>query len=146
VKFIGVFICSIFLFSAHAYGHPGKTDYRGGHKCWKNCSEWDLGYGEYHLHDEDWKPIRFERQGEEIQPPKIPDQEIPEPLEQTHVVATTTQDQTPTIIEKKEVVVNAPDIVVYEEGIIPFDAIFFLILAILLLIALIFIRKKRERN
>ena len=39
----------------------GKTDYRGGHKCWKNCSEWELRYGEYHLHDKDWKPIRLDK-------------------------------------------------------------------------------------
>jgi MYXO-CTERM domain-containing protein len=44
-----------------AYGHPGKTDRQGGHKCYKECAEWDLYYAEYHLHDKDGKPVKVAR-------------------------------------------------------------------------------------
>ena len=38
--------------------HPGKTDRDGGHKCYKECAEWDLYYNEYHLHDKHGRPIK----------------------------------------------------------------------------------------
>jgi MYXO-CTERM domain-containing protein len=41
-----------------AYAHPGKTDRYGGHKCYKECAEWDLYYAEYHLHDKDGRPVK----------------------------------------------------------------------------------------
>jgi len=145
-KSIGLFLCVLFLFSAHAYGHPGKTDYRGGHKCWKKCSEWEIGYGEYHLHDEDWKPIKLDRQSKKVRPEKIMVNEDAKPLEQTYVVATTAENQVAKVPERKEVATNNQDITVYEESILPINAILLLILAILLLIALIFIRKKKNEK
>ena len=51
-------------FSAGA--HPGKTDYVGGHKCLKNCEEWELEQGEYHLHDKDWNPIHLDEGGDVV--------------------------------------------------------------------------------
>lgn len=56
----------IVLFPASVFGHPGKTDNRGGHKCWKSCDEWALEVREYHLHDEGWKPIRLDVAGNPI--------------------------------------------------------------------------------
>jgi MYXO-CTERM domain-containing protein len=44
-----------------ASAHPGKTDRDGGHKCYKECAEWDLYYAEYHLHDRDGKPVKLAR-------------------------------------------------------------------------------------
>ena len=44
-----------------AYGHPGKTDRDGGHKCYKECAEWNLYYAEYHLHDKDGKAVKVAR-------------------------------------------------------------------------------------
>ena len=41
-----------------AYAHPGKTDRYGGHKCYKECAEWDLYYAEYHLHDKNGRPVK----------------------------------------------------------------------------------------
>lgn len=41
--------------------HPGKVDFKGGHKCRKNCAERGLEIGEYHLHDKDWNPIRLDK-------------------------------------------------------------------------------------
>ena len=54
-----LFTVILILFVAHpAYAHPGKTDRYGGHKCYKECAEWDLYYAEYHLHDKDGRPVR----------------------------------------------------------------------------------------
>ena len=44
-----------------ASAHPGKTDRDGGHKCYKECAEWDLYYAEYHLHDKDGKTVKVAR-------------------------------------------------------------------------------------
>lgn len=44
-----------------ASAHPGKTDRDGGHKCYKECAEWDLYYAEYHLHDKDGRPVKVAR-------------------------------------------------------------------------------------
>ena len=128
-----IFLIAIILFSVSAYAHPGKTDYRGGHKCWKNCSEWKLRYGEYHLHDKDWRPIRLDKKDN--------------PIKQTQVIAST---------EQKNQEIKKPDIktinehnynmTIYEESILPFNIILLLILALLLLIALIYIREKREKD
>jgi hypothetical protein len=55
-------ILVLILFSlgpAASLAHPGKTDYQDAHRCLKNCEEWDLDYGEYHLHDKDRNPIRI---------------------------------------------------------------------------------------
>jgi len=139
----------IFLFSVCAYAHPGKTDHRGGHKCWKNCSEWELGYGEYHLHDKDWNPIRLERHGDPLTPLQSEPIPQPEPVgsiqspEQTHTVAATTDVKRP---ESKAINEYRYNTTVYEENILPFNAILLLILSLLLVIVLIFIRKKRDKG
>lgn len=41
--------------------HPGKTDRYGGHRCLKECAEWKLYYQEYHLHDQEGRPVRVAR-------------------------------------------------------------------------------------
>jgi hypothetical protein len=46
------------LLPSAVLSHPGKTDRRGGHKCWKGCAEWNLEYKEYHLHDEYFRPVK----------------------------------------------------------------------------------------
>lgn len=51
----------VFLLPLAAWGHPGKTDRHGGHKCLKGCEEWNLYYAEYHLHDKDGRPVRVNR-------------------------------------------------------------------------------------
>jgi len=43
------------------FSHPGKTDFRGGHKCLKGCEAWGLFYKEYHLHDKDGNAIRIKK-------------------------------------------------------------------------------------
>jgi hypothetical protein len=56
LAFVLVLLCPAIVLS-----HPGKTDKKGGHRCWKGCAEWQLDYGEYHLHDKYFKPIRLEK-------------------------------------------------------------------------------------
>ncbi len=145
-----------FLFSVSSYAHPGKTNKIGGHKCWKNCSEWELRYGEYHLHDKDWKPIKVDKKGnpvvqirpESMQIRKNADQSEPEkPSEQTLETASSEQIDTeikqpanPTINE------NSYSKTAYENDILPFNIILLLVLAVLLLILLIFIKKKRGKD
>ncbi|MBL6761111.1 MAG: YHYH domain-containing protein [PS1 clade bacterium] len=38
------------LFATPALAHSGRTDSSGGHKCYTNCSDYSLSYGEYHYH------------------------------------------------------------------------------------------------
>jgi|GEM_PF-2441313 len=151
-----IFLIAIILFSVSAYAHPGKTDYRGGHKCWKNCSEWKLRYGEYHLHDKDWRPIRLDKKDNPIKQTQPELRSNPEPLKQNLSVEPTEQTQVIASTEQKNQEIKKPDIktinehnynmTIYEESILPFNIILLLILALLLLIALIYIRKKREKD
>jgi len=54
--YIVLFVLTVIALPASA--HPGKTDRYGGHKCYKECAEWDLYYAEYHLHDKDGRPVK----------------------------------------------------------------------------------------
>ncbi|MBI5639708.1 MAG: hypothetical protein HZA17_04705 [Nitrospirae bacterium] len=58
--------------------HPGKTDRHGGHKCRKGCGQIGLAYGEYHLHDRDFRTIRVSgfRRDSGIDIPE-PQQQVP---------------------------------------------------------------------
>jgi len=144
----------IFLISFPAFAHPGKTDYRGGHKCWKNCGEWELGRGEYHLHDKEGKPIRLDPKGDAlqvVQPKTVPTpekrflQEVPSG--QTSGPDRGTQENHGNKMPDQNVSVEKHyAMTVYEESILPFQSILLLLLAFLMLILLIFVRKKREKG
>ncbi|MEK6652163.1 MAG: YHYH domain-containing protein [Nitrospirota bacterium] len=146
----------ILLFPLCAYAHPGKTDYRGGHKCWKNCSEWELRYGEYHLHDKDWKPIRLDKKGlpiktvqtEPMPSVKSPEQDVyTEHTEQTRTTSSAEERIHEVPKTDKKVITEYNRIVtVYEEGILPLNVIFLLMLVLALLIILICIRRKGKRD
>lgn len=142
----------ILLFPLSVYAHPGKTDYRGGHKCRKSCAEWELQYGEYHLHDKDWKPIRLDAKGIPIKPiePELqePQQDLPAaPPERTEVKVFTEEKVHEVPRTDKKVINEYTRIVtVYEEGILPLNLIFLLILALAMLIILLFIKRKRKRD
>lgn len=56
-----LFVILALLFPCLATAHPGKTDRHGGHRCLKECAEWDLYYNEYHLHDKDGKSVKVAR-------------------------------------------------------------------------------------
>lgn len=136
----------ILLFPITASPHPGRTDKRGGHRCWKDCGSWGLYYGEYHLHDKNWKPIRLDKDGNPIMPllqeqkeettlgTKLPEQSEPptpsQPLEQ--IQKKLLAEKTPPEIEKSTyncmTIINP----------------FLLILLALLLIALLIARRMRK--
>jgi hypothetical protein len=61
-----VLLAVLCVIPVSSYSHPGKTDWRGGHKCVKDCEEWGLFYAEYHLHDKDWKPVRISRRAKGV--------------------------------------------------------------------------------
>lgn len=146
----------ILLFPLSVYAHPGKTDYRGGHKCRKSCSEWELQYGEYHLHDKDWKPIRLDKKGIPIKPiePELPEprkQDLPAvPAGQTEVKAFT-EEKVREVPKTDKKVINEINeynriVTVYEEGILPFNLMSLLIMLLALMIILIFLRRKRKKQ
>jgi hypothetical protein len=155
-----VIIIFFLLFPFSAYAHPGRTDYRGGHKCWKNCTEWELKTGEYHLHDKDWKPIRLDKKGNPIKqilpeqtPTAVPkDRTEPAQPYEINKALPAEENKAPETAEPEKIIIREQvhKTVVYEESILPFNCILLLILAVLLavllLLALIFIRKKREKG
>ncbi len=140
-----ILLAAFFLLTGKGFAHPGKTDYHGGHKCWKGCNEWKLGYGEYHLHDEDWMPIKVSKEYRQVKPSKpeqVSGQEI--------AIQEKTEDTARDIPTVEKPAGKIPDeqnqeISVYEENILPFNMIL-LVIVLLLLICLMFLRKKREKD
>lgn len=47
---VSIVLSVLILAPAIAMAHPGRTDKRGCHTCWTNCSRWGLKYGQYHCH------------------------------------------------------------------------------------------------
>ena len=144
-------LIALFLIPSSSLAHPGKTNYKGGHKCWKNCSEWELGRGEYHLHDEDWNPVHIDRQEKVIkkeQPKGVPTPEKRFLLEDngsaTGPVTEVRENKESSITEQRPVATENRTPGVYEESFLPFNSILLLLLALLMLIVLIYVRKKRK--
>jgi hypothetical protein len=145
-------LCSFSLLifaSSAAFAHPGKTDYQDGHKCLKNCEDWDLNYGEYHLHDKDRNAIRMEGKKKSVREPASAEKSGSGPSGQEVVVAPVPSPPEPLT---KEIRRTAPNVVVdqgysmpVEEGFVPtlYD---FLLLGVagLLLLIMMFLRRKRE--
>ena len=144
--------------SFSAIAHPGKTDYRGGHKCWKNCGEWELSSGEYHLHDKDWKPIRFDQQGNVVKAEQAKGVPTPDKnflLEESAEKASEPDIGPVSVVQKNSngkgaggqtVAEKNFALTVYEESILPFNTIMLLLLVFLMLLVLIFVRKRREKE
>ena len=137
----------MFLLPFSAIAHPGKTDYRGGHKCWKNCGDWELRRGEYHLHDKDWNPIRVDQKGnvKEAEKPEgvpTPDRRflLDEPASAAQEKSGLKMPVQHVIVEKNQT------LTVYEESVLPLNTIMLLLLAFFMLIILIFVRKRREKE
>lgn len=128
-----------------AYAHPGKTDVRGGHKCWKGCRQWELYHGEYHLHDKDFRPIRLN------QPPVEKTVKTPENLSWTTVEQEILPSQPPEpVVQPLPVPVNRPPAAVIpppaEGASISLDpyTIALLTLLLMLMAVLLVVRKKRK--
>lgn len=149
-------ILLILIYPVSALSHPGKTDRRGGHKCWKGCGEWELVYGEYHLHDKDFRPVRLNRKDktavitpmEYTSKPDRPD--IPENADHTKApMEVAGGNNEPAVKPQGETVTNRRYITtVYEENIFPFNPLYLFLTAILLLVALLIsmaLRNKKDR-
>lgn len=142
----------LFLIPSSSFAHPGKTDYGGGHKCWKNCNEWELGRGEYHLHDKDWNPVHIDGKGkvmEEEQPKGVPTPEKRFLLEEYNGTAPgpatgVQENKGSNMPEQRAIAAKNQTLTVYEESFLPFNSILLLLLALLMLIVLIYVRKKRK--
>jgi len=140
----------IFLLPFSASAHPGKTDYRGGHKCWKNCGQWELRRAEYHLHDKDWNPIRVDHKGNVVEAERS--EGVPTPdkrflLEEASEPASGAQENSGIKTPDQHVIVEKHQtLTVYEENVLPLNTIMLLLLALLMLVVLIFVRRKREKE
>ena len=147
-------LIALFLIPFSSFAHPGKTDHRGGHKCWKNCNEWELGRGEYHLHDDDWNPVHIDRKENVVEKEQVKGVPTPEKrflLEEHNrtvpgPVTGVQENRESNISEQRAVATKNQTPGVYEESFPLFNAILLLVLALLLLIVLIYVRKKREKE
>jgi hypothetical protein len=135
----------MFLLPFSSIAHPGKTDYRGGHKCWKNCGQWELRRGEYHLHDKDWNPIRLDHKGNAVEAEKPEGVPTPEKRFLLEEPASAAQENSG-IPDKHVIVEKHQTLTVYEESVLPLNTIMLLLLAFFMLIILIFVRKRREKG
>lgn len=141
----------LILIASAASGHPGKTDYQDGHKCLKNCEDWDMLYGEYHLHDKDRNAVRMHGRKQPLREPvrrKISEQEHPK---QEVVAAPAPSSPEPMTEESAGRTLNEVAgqgyIMPVNEGCVP--ALYEIILfgaAGLLLLLLFLLKKKREKE
>lgn len=147
MKKLLIFILLV-IFSSIAHSHPGKTDKSGGHKCWKDCYEWDLDYGEYHLHDKDFRPIRLGRETSPEKPGKLPeikDDAVPKipPTVLPEVVRRELHKEIPeesTVVQKKLETAVQEDTCVLDPLHLALSA-----LVLILLLILLAIRVRRRR-
>jgi hypothetical protein len=146
--------CSFFLLilvSSVAFGHPGKTDYQDGHKCLKNCEDWEMNYDEYHLHDKDRNALRMEGKRKSVREAAPAKKAGPESSIQEVVVVPVQSSPEP---QTKEISKKAPGVIVVQGYSMPVEAGFVLTLydiillgvAGLLLLVMLFLRRKREKE
>lgn len=142
-------VCSLLLlviFSQVASAHPGKTDHQDGHKCLKNCSDWDLYYAEYHLHDKDRNPVRVERRKKPLREPVPAKKSIQEPSVQ-EVAATQIPSAPESQTEERRRTANIDQgySVPVEEGcMLTFYESVLLGVVVLLMLVMIYLRRKKE--
>lgn len=130
-----VIIAVLCIVPASSYSHPGKTDWRGGHKCIKGCEEWGLFYAEYHLHDKAGRPIRINRKVKEV--PKQP--------ELQSAATKTSAPEAPPISPKTETVTVYRSVTnIYEENILASNPLLWALLVLLLLLLILRMNRKRE--
>jgi len=144
----------LLLLSGSALAHPGKTDTQGGHKCWKNCDEWELVFSEYHLHDKDGNPVRLDAKGNPVHP--LPSGETPAPpevqaspkmsMEQTPATVPGEEERPGEKIKDRTVIEQSYSVIIPEESVLPLQTILLIALAALLLVTLVFVRRKRDRD
>jgi len=139
-------LIAVFLLmgTGDAFSHPGKTDRWGGHKCRKDCGEWDLLHGEYHLHNEDYTPIRVERKRRPSGPEESPQPEIlPAPAPEDPPADA--GNETAVSEKKKDEPVVRSEIILLKEIDI-FDPTYGLLgLAAVLLLVLLFLMRRKKK-
>jgi hypothetical protein len=126
------------LFPGAAMSHPGKTDWRGGHKCVKGCEEWGLYYSEYHLHDKDGKPIHLSRK-----------KTVPEPPELATVRSAATETVVPIPVvsfQTQTVTLTRYVTNVYEENLFLSNPFIYILLMLLLLLLVLRMNRKRKES
>ncbi len=130
-----IVIAALCIIPVSSYSHPGKTDWRGGHKCVKDCEEWGLFYAEYHLHDKAGRPIRINRKAKEIP-------------EQSELQGAATETFVPeaALVTSKTVTVYRYVTNVYEENILASNPLLWALLVLLLLLLILRMNRKREES
>jgi hypothetical protein len=141
----------LILIASAASGHPGKTDYQDGHKCLKNCEDWDMHYGEYHLHDKDRNAIRTQGRKQPLREPARRKISGPEPPKQEVVAAPAPSSPEPKTEESAKRALNEVSgqgyIMPVEEGFaLTLYDIILLGVAGLLLFVMLFLRIKERKN
>jgi hypothetical protein len=132
-----IVIVTLCIIPVLSYSHPGKTDWRGGHKCIKDCEEWGLFYAEYHLHDKNWKPIRISR--------KV--KGAPKQSELQGAATETFAPEVAPVSSKTETVTVYRYVTnVYEENILASNPLLWLLLILLLLLLILRRNRKREES
>lgn len=110
--FFSVVIIGVLVFPSIAFSHPGKVDRQGGHECRKDCSEWDLYVGEYHLHEEDVRnDYQQSRAGKKVRQRKTqtPENIIPKDVAVTPEQSTSTANNpTIAVMEERKVMPTQP--------------------------------------
>lgn len=132
-------IAALCIIPAVAFSHPGKTDWRGGHKCVKDCEEWGLFYAEYHLHDKAGRPIRISRKKAVSETPGS---------QELMSAATVTSVPVPAPVTPKAETVTVYRYVtnVYEENVFASNPLLWLLLILLLLLLVLRMNHKKEEG
>lgn len=130
-----------------AIAHPGKTDRQGGHKCWKECGEWELAHGEYHLHDKEYRPLRVDRPAASAAPVLDEPEPLPQPVQAGTEVSAETAPK-PTSAKPGAAPSGRVTPVAGKEGLFPVDPYLLLLaaLALILLLAVLLAARGRERR
>jgi len=133
------------LGSSGSLAHPGKTDYQDAHRCLKNCGEWDLEYGEYHLHDKDRNPIRIGSKDAAVKG-RMPREETVS--DQEPLAAPAASEQASRIDSSRGVSVRTVDpgrvIPAGEEGTFQLRDMLLIIIAAILVMLLFILRRRKE--
>lgn len=88
---LSVCLIVLVLTAGWSDAHPGKTDDLDGHRCLKNCGEWDLYDEEYHLHDKERNPVRI-KPGQKIEPVSKPEDAAKAVIEEKPAVPSPTAE------------------------------------------------------
>ena len=141
-----ILVLMLFLLGpSGSLAHPGKTDYQDAHRCLKNCGEWDLEYGEYHLHDKDRNPIRIGPKDASVKGRILQEETV---SDQKPLPAPAALEQPARIDSPRDLSVRTVDpgrvMPVSEEGTFQLRDMLLMVIAAILVMVLFFLRRKKE--